>query len=86
MAAVDYKVNDGAPNVFVGDSAVDLGGEEGGLHLHQLPQQDGVELGDLAHKVHGGHQGDVEGIETNYCQTSVEMHKCIYIFRIDKFI
>ena len=79
MAAVDNEVNDGGADVLVGDSAVDLGGEEGGLHLHQLPQQDGVELGDLAHKVHGGHQRNVEGIETNYCETSVKMNKCIYL-------
>ena len=44
---------------------MDLVGEEGRLHLQQLPQQDAVELGQLCDKLHAGHQGDVESVEAD---------------------
>lgn len=58
---------------------MDFVGEEGGLHLEQLLEQDGVELRDLGDELHAGHQGDVEGVEADYGQALDDVLQLLHI-------
>ena len=65
VTALHDEVDDEGAEVLGGDSLVDFVGEEGRLHLEELLQEVGVELGDQGDEVHGGDQGDVEGVEAD---------------------
>ena len=83
MTALHYKCNDGGPEVVVRHRAMHFIGEKCGLHLHQLLQKDVVQLGDVSHKVHGGHQGNVLCVETDDGETLDNVAELLHVLLVD---
>ena len=44
-----------------------------------MPEQDAVELGQLRHKLHAGHQGDVEGVQADDGQTPHDVAELLHV-------
>ena len=83
MTALNDKGHDGGPQVVGGDRAVDFVREKCGLHLHELLEKKVVELCDLRHEVQGGHQWNVEGVETDDGQTLDNVTQLLHRLLVD---
>ena len=83
MTALHYKCDDGGPEVVVGHCAVHFIGEKCRLHLHQLLQEHVVQLGDVSHKVHGGHQGNVVCVEADDSETLDDVAQLLHVLLVD---